>query len=352
MIVITIILAVIFFALIILIHEFGHFITAKMFKVRVKEFAIGMGPAIFKKQGKETLYSIRAIPVGGFCAMEGEDEESESENSFNSKPCLARIVILVAGAAMNLILGLIISIVVVGMWPGENIAVPIVGRVVEGTYADGVLQSGDKIVKLNGYNINSYSDYTFEVSMIKEDNCDVTVVRGGEKQTFNIKFSEAEKPDGTPYRIIGIVMDNVDKNFKTVIREGFYESLYMGKLVVRSLRMLISGEVGVENLSGPVGVVTVMNDSISEGMKVNVLAGILKFLYLTAFIAINIGMMNLLPLPALDGGRIVFVLFELIFRRNIPRDKEGMIHAAGLIILFGIMLFATWNDIVRMFSGQ
>lgn len=344
MIVITIILAVIFFALIILIHEFGHFITAKMFKVRVKEFAIGMGPAIFKKQGKETLYSIRAIPVGGFCAIEGEDEESESENSFNSKPCLARIVILVAGAFMNILLGFIICLIVVSLSGGSNIRVPVVDSTVEGTFADGVLQSGDRITKIDGYRVNSYSDYSFELAMIKGDSCDVTVKRGKNTETFNIKLSNAQYADGTPYRILGIILSSDEKNFITVLREGFYESLYMGKMVFRSLRMLISGEVGVENLSGPVGVIGVMNESISLGIN--------NFLFIVAFIAINIGIMNLLPLPALDGGRIVFVLFELIFRRNIPRDKEGMIHAAGLIILFGIMLFATWNDIVRMFSGQ
>lgn len=348
--VITVILAILFFALIILVHEFGHFITAKMFKVRVNEFAIGMGPTIFKKQGKETLYSVRAIPIGGFCAMEGEDEESENENAFNSKPCLARIVILAAGAAMNLLLGLIISIIVVGLNSSDTIRVPIVDNVVEGTYAENVLQSGDRIIAVNGYKVRCYSDYSFEISMVNGDNCDVTVDRNGDKQTFNIKFSQAELPNGTPYRIIGIVMGGESKTFATVVREGFYEAVYMGKLVIRSLRMLISGEVGVENLSGPIGVVSVMNDSISEGIKVNFMAGILNFLYLTAFIAINIGMMNLLPLPALDGGRIIFVLFELVTRRNIPREKEGIVHAIGLVLLFGIMIFATWNDLVRLFA--
>lgn len=343
LIVITIILAVIFFALIILVHEFGHFITAKIFKVKVNEFAIGMGPAIFKKQGKETLYSIRAIPVGGFCAMEGEDEESdpESADSFNSKPCLARIVILAAGAFMNILLGFIICIIVVILSSGSSIRVPVVESTVEGTFADGVLQRGDRITKINGYRINSYSDYSFELSMVKGDSCDVTVKRGNNTEKFNIKLSEAHYNDGTPYRILGIILSSDEKNIVTVLRESIYESLYMGKMVFRSIRMLISGEVGVENLSGPVGVVSIMNESMSLGLN--------NFLFIVAFIAINIGIMNLLPFPALDGGRIIFVLFELIFRRNIPRDKEGIIHAVGLILLFGVMIFATWNDIVRIF---
>lgn len=348
--ILTVVLAILFFALIILVHEFGHFITAKMFKVKVNEFAIGMGPAIFKKQGVETLYSVRAIPIGGFCAMEGEDEDSESENSFNSKPCLARIVILAAGAFMNLLLGLVISIIVVGISSSDSIRVPVVDSVVEGTYAEGVLQRGDKIVAINGYKVRCYSDYSFEISMTNGDNCDVTIDRNGDKKTFNIKFSESQTSDGTSYKIIGIVMATESKNLKTIVCEGFNEAVYMGKLVIRSLRMLISGEVGAENLSGPIGVVSVMNDSISEGIKINFMAGILNFLYLTAFIAINIGMMNLLPFPALDGGRIIFVLFELITRRNIPRDKEGIVHAVGLVLLFGVMIFATWNDLVRLFA--
>lgn len=343
MIVLTIICAVLIFAVIILVHEFGHFITAKMFKVKVNEFAIGMGPAIFKKQGKETLYSIRAIPIGGFCAMEGEDEESDNDNSFNSKPCLARIIILAAGAFMNIVLGFIICLIVMGVWSGDNIRVPVVQSTVEGTFADGVLQSGDRIVEINGYRINSYSDYNFELTMTKGDSCDVVVKRDGSKERFNIKLSDAQYDDGTPYRILGIILATDKKNVGTVLRESYYDGLYMGKMVFRSLRMLISGEVGVENLSGPVGVINVMNDSLSMGLE--------NFLFISAFIAINIGIMNLLPFPALDGGRILFVLFELIFRKNLPREKEGIIHAVGLVLLFGVMIFATWNDIVRIFAG-
>lgn len=346
----TIIFAVLFFSLIIFVHEFGHFITARIFGVKVHEFAIGMGPKLISWWGKkQTRYSIRLIPMGGFCKMEGEDEESQDEGSFSGKPWYARLIILAAGAAMNVLLGFVISTVFVGLlYSGNGIPSTVVENVAQDASVAEFLQPGDKIIKINGQKINIKRDIDFAMQESGGAESEMTFVRNGEKITKQFKPYIAQYTDGTPAYLVGINIKTEPLNMFNLVRESFCQTVWMGKMVYVSLGMMISGKVGVNELSGPVGVVGVMNETAQQGG----IEGLINLLFLGAFISVNIGIMNLLPIPALDGGRIFFVIIEAIRRKPIPPEKEGVVHFIGLVLLFGLMIFATWNDIVRLISGR
>lgn len=343
--ILTVIGAILIFSVIIFVHELGHFLAAKAFGVNVLEFAIGMGPAIYKKQGNDTLYSVRAIPMGGYCKMEGEDEEIDSEGSFSSKKPLPKIIILAAGAIMNIVLGFIIATVIVTVTSFQSGFLPstVVESVNSGASASQFLKAGDRITEVNGTKINIRRDISFALSQAEGEDCTLSYVRDGKTHTATFTPMEIEYDDGTTGRIIGFDIAPAEISFWGILRESFFETIWMFKLVFVSLGMLISGEAGMSDVSGPVGVVSAMNEAAQSGM--------LNFLFLVSFLAVNIGIMNLLPLPALDGGRIVFALFELIFRKPVPPEKEGVVHAIGLIFLFGLMIFATWNDILRLIGG-
>lgn len=340
--ILTIIGAVLIFSVIIFVHELGHFLAAKAFGVRVLEFSLGMGPAIFKKQGRDTLYSIRAIPMGGFCKMEGEDEEAESEKSFSAKKPLPKIIILAAGAAMNILLGFIVtvSLVTVSAFQSGGLPSTIVASVMPEASAARFLQSGDKIIAVNGAKVHIKRDISFALSETEGDKYTLTFERNGEKRTESFAPLEMEYEDGTTGKLVGFTIAPAKISVWGVLREGFFQTMWMVKLVFVSLGMLFSGQVGVSDMSGPVGVVAAMNTAAQSGL--------LNFLFFAAFLAVNLGVMNLLPLPALDGGRIIFSLFELIFRKPVPPEKEGVVHMIGFLLLIGLMIFVTWNDIMRL----
>ncbi len=344
----TIIFAILFFSLIIFVHEFGHFITARIFKVKVHEFAIGMGPKLFSWGKGETKYSIRAIPMGGFCSMEGEDSDSDDEGSFSRKPKYARAIILATGAAMNIVLGFLICTAYVGVYyGGTGVPTAVVKTTVEDSSVSEFLEPGDRIVKLNGQKINIKKDIDFAMQDISGGECEITFERAGEKVTKKFKPYEAKYADGTPAYLVGITVKTEKANVFNVVKEAFFQTLWMGKLVYVSLGMMLRGQVGMNEISGPVGVVGMMSESAKSG-GIN---GLLNLLFLGSFISVNIGLMNLLPIPALDGGRIFFVIVEAIRRKPIPPEKEGIVHAIGMILLVGLMLFATWNDIMRLITG-
>ncbi len=344
----TIIFAVLFFSIIIFVHEFGHFTAARIFGVKVHEFALGMGPKVFSWKKGETRYSLRAVPVGGFCSMEGEDCESDDEGSFSRKPWYARLIILAAGAAMNVILGFVICTAFVSLYYAESgIPNTVVADVVKEAPAAEFLQPGDRITELNGQRINIKRDIDFAMQQSDGTEGEITFVRDGKKITKAFKPYAAKYSDGTPAYLLGITIKTEETNVFNVICESFYQTIWMGKMVYSSLGMMISGKVGVNEISGPVGVVGMMNETAQQGG----IAGFINLLFLGAFISVNIGIMNLLPIPALDGGRILFVLVEAIRKKPIPPEKEGIVHFAGLILLLGLMVFATWNDIMRLITG-
>lgn len=339
----TIIGAIFIFSVIIFVHELGHFLTARIFGVTVHEFAVGMGPALWKKQGKETLYSVRAIPMGGFCQLEGEDDDSEAEGSFREKKPIPRMIILAAGAAMNLLLGFVVvlCLTATAAVSGGGLVTTRVESVMPESPVAEFLQPGDKIVAINGSPVHIRRDLSFALSQNGGKEASLTVRRGGETLTHTFTPMETTYEDGSQGYLVGFHVAVAKPTVFGVIHEAFFQTIWMVKLVFVSLGMLLSGEVGVSDISGPVGVVGAITQVARTGW--------LELLYFAAFLAVNIGVMNLLPLPALDGGRILFVVLELIFRKPVPAEKEGWVHFAGFALLILLMVYATYNDILRLF---
>lgn len=334
----TAISAIIIFLLLILVHEFGHFIVAKSVGIRVLEFAIGMGPALFKKQRGETLYSVRALPIGGFCKMEGEDEESDDERAFGNKKIWQRFLVLVAGALMNILTGFIIFLVIMAM--RAQIQVPVVNEIVDGSPAQQAgLLPGDRITQINGAKINIQEDFDFEMSRYSSGEVKVGYLR--DKQRYSTVLTPMQSDEGR--YIVGFTKSIKDLTLSSRIRSAYYSTLYFSKVVVVSLGDLITGRYSYKDMSGPVGIVQYIGAAAKTG--------ILDLLYLTALITINLGVFNLLPIPALDGGRVLFLIVEAVRRKKIPADKEGLVHFIGFALLILLMILATTNDIGRLIGG-
>jgi len=335
----TVISAIVIFLVLVLVHEFGHFITAKLCGVTVNEFAIGMGPTIFKKEYKGTVYSLRCIPIGGFCAMEGEDEESDSKGAFSNKKPWQRILILVSGAAMNLLLGFALMCIVMFSKDAQYVAVPVINTVLEDSAAqEAGLQPGDKIVKIDNADIETQLELKFELTRYKGGGIEIEYLRDG--KSFNTTLTPKKGDDGIYY--IGFEAKSEPLNFGGRIYHAYHYTTFYGKMILVSLFDLVTGSIGAENMSGPVGIVSEIGNAAKQGMQ--------SLLSFAALITINLGLFNLLPFPALDGGRVFFIFVEFIIRRKIPADKEGMVHFIGFALLILLMLFATWNDIARIIT--
>lgn len=346
----SIIIAIIIFGLIVTVHEFGHFICAKLSKVNVLEFSIGMGPKIIQKQFGETMYSLRLLPVGGYCAMEGEDDESNTPRSFRSAKLWKRMIILVAGAGMNFVLGFIAIVIMLTMLdtvPTTQIsgfsAVQLEDGTLErqsGSYDSG-LRHDDIFYEIDNTKIYSMLDLNYILSSDSTNVHDVTVIRNGEKVDFkDVVFQNAS---GNTIDF-GLVQEK--KSPLTIIKGLGQMFMSMGHIVEMSLKQLVSGNAKKEDISGPVGVVTVISETTQESE--NIRDTIFQLVYMTALITINIGIFNLLPIPGLDGGRLIFCFIELIRRKPVKPEHEGYVHLAGMVLLFGIMIMATYNDIVRL----
>lgn len=345
----TIVYAILLFSVIIFVHEFGHFIFAKIFNVYVIEFAIGMGPAIFKKQKGETLYSIRLIPMGGYCKLEGEDGESDNPRAFINKTKLQRLIILSAGAIMNLILGFAVVFIMNFGFGADSYATTTIAKVNENTpaYTAG-LKAGDKIISLNGHKVNIRSDFFVYND---KDSMEIDIKRGNEKLNFSVKSKSylldkngkiiKESSEEGSVKLIGIEFGVEDKTFLNTVRYSFFESVFIGKTIFLSLKDLITGAVSPDNLSGPVGIVNEINTAAKVGIE--------YLLYLMALITINLGIFNLLPIPALDGGRILFIVIESIIGKPVSPKYEGLIHGIGFLLLILLMIYVTGNDIFKIF---
>ena len=332
--------AVLLFLFMIFIHEFGHFIAAKLMGVRVNEFAIGFGPPLFKKQGKETLYAVRAIPFGGFCAMEGEDETSEDSRAFCNKKAWRRLIIIVAGAFMNLVFGFIL--VMCTLAPADRY----ITTVVYGFHEENAmsqqsgLMAGDKIIEINGRNVYSVNDLSYCLSNVDGDVLNMTVKRDGKKVDLDIHCN-TEVVEGINYVDVDFYLDTEAKTFGSFLRQSFTRTVSYGRVVWFSLVDLITGKFGISAVSGPVGITAALGTVAKKGLT--------DLLPWISLITINLGVFNLLPIPALDGGRAFFLLVEMIIRRPIPKKFEGAVHAAGLIILLGFIAIVTIKDIVGFF---
>ena len=342
--VISIISAVLIFCVIVVVHEFGHFIVARKCGIDVQEFAIGMGPVIFKKQGKHTLFTLRLLPLGGFCSM-GEDEESDNENSFRNKSVWRRIAVIAAGAIMNLILGFILSLII--FLVAGKVTTTIIAEIVPSSGCETAgMAVGDRITKVNGLHIFTANDIIYELRNDEDGILDFVVERDGEKLTFNgVKFGLTVDEE-TGERVLNYDFKVYMKNMTAaeLLPAAANKFMYYSRLILMSLRDLISGKYGLNNLQGPVGIVTVISESAQEsGFDIGYLLDI------AMLISVNVGIFNLLPLPALDGGRLVFLIIEAIRRKPIKAETEGMVHFAGFALLMLLMIIVTFNDVKNIF---
>ena len=352
----AIVFAIIIFSFLIFIHELGHFLAAKASNVQVNEFAMFMGPALVKWQRGETLYSIRCIPLGGYCAMEGEDTDTDNPRSFQKAAWWKRLCILLAGAAMNFVSGFLIFALVFA--PAQGFAQPVIAEAETGNtiiYEEG-LHIGDRILKIDGNRVHVSSDASMLFNLNASDTHDLVVVRDGEKLVFDdfaMERHEFTNSDGSTSMRYGILFGYEEKTFGGLLRYCWNTCLSVVQSVRLSLQMLLGGQAGLNDVAGPVGIVSMMNTTAQASETT--LDAILNLLYFGAFIAVNLAVMNLLPIPALDGGRAVALLLtvaiEKITRRKINPKYEGYIHAAGMILLLGFMAVVMFKDIFVIFKG-
>ena len=352
----VIIIAILAFGVLIAVHELGHFFAAKAFGVKVEEFALGMGPTIFKKQGKETLYSLRLLPLGGFCAMEGEDEQVDSPRAFTSQKAWKRAIILCAGAFMNFVLGFIIVACLVPA--SKSFTEPIVVSFMEGCPFAGEdkMLEGDRIYSVDGCRTYFVSDFNHYTPLSGSDYHDVVVVRDGKKVHLDdlyMPLKEYTLSNGSTGLKYGINLAPREYGFGVTLKYAWFESMNLCRIVWESLGMLVSGNVGLRDMSGVIGVVDVVNDVAHEAP--NASAAAYSVSYIFALIAINLAIMNLLPIPALDGGRVFFLIvtaiIEAITRRKLNPKYEGYIHSAGFFLLMALMIFLMFSDVLKAFFG-
>lgn len=349
--VITALVVVLVFGAVIFIHELGHFIAAKKSGIKVNEFAMGMGPVLFKIKRGETQYSIRLFPIGGFVSMEGEDDESDHERSFQKAKLYKRLIVIIAGAFMNIMLGFLALVLLVST--GGNIASKTIAEV--RSEASG-LEVGDTILRVNGRRAFTVNDLVYEFARTKNGTFDLQVLRNGEKIDLKgITFEVVKAVDketgeyiideqtGEPYEYmdLGFRVKSVQKNFFTVLREAFNMTLSFTRLIYLSLFDLLTGRIPVNQLSGPVGIVSEIGKAVQIGWE--------PVVQLMALLSINLGVMNMLPLPALDGGKAVLLLLEAIRRKPLNQKYEIAINLVGFGLLMLLMLYVSYNDIMRLF---
>lgn len=353
-----IIIAIILFGLLIFIHELGHFLAARLFGVGVNEFAIGMGPKLIKKQGEKTLYSLRAIPFGGFCEMVGEDEKVERDDSFSTKPGWQKVIILLAGVTMNLIMGFLLLIVFYFTIYGNAesvMASTTLTEFMEGFPLEGEdgLMVGDTIYEINGERVYYTANVGLLLSINTSDTVDIIVIRDGEKvqiEDLPLELREYEF-EGKMERKYGFVFGSMEKTFFNKVQQAWYSTLDYARQVRLSLQMIVSGQASADDIMGVVGLVDTINDVGNQAPTFG--DAMLTILNIGALISVNLALMNLLPIPGLDGGRIFLMfgiwVFEKITRRKSNPKFEGYVNVAGFVLLMAVMVFALYNDIARIF---
>lgn len=352
----TIVFAILLFSILIFVHELGHFLAAKASGVQVNEFAIFMGPAIWKKQVGETLYSIRCIPIGGYCAMEGEDTDTDNPRSFQKAAWWKRLITLLAGSVMNFIAGILIMVIV--FLPAQQFIVPTVAEVESGSalFGEGKLQLGDTFLEIDGEKIYVQSDFSTILSLNPGDVHDIVVERDGEKVYLD-DFKMEKRPflneNNEEEMRYGFSFGVKEATFGAKLDYAWKNVLNAGRIVRLSLQMLLTGEASVSDMTGPVGIVGQMNDMAQA--SATWVDALLNMLYFGGFIAINLGIMNLLPIPALDGGRVLALLITTaivkITGKQINPKYEAYIHGAGMILLLALMALIMFKDIFVIFKG-
>lgn len=336
-----ILVAILLFLLLIVIHEFGHFIAAKAMGVRVNEFAVGFGPTLFKKQGKETLYAVRLVPFGGFCAMEGEDDESADSKAFCNKKPWRRLIIVIAGAFFNLLFGLILVMIILA--PQSTFASTKIAKFADNAVSSQYgLQVGDEILKVDGRKIYTTYDLSYAFTGIKDGMVDILVRRDGEKVLLNDVTFSTETVENISVVNVDFWVDGIQKNPVTFITQSFKTTVSYGRIVWLSLIDLIRGKYGLSSVSGPVGVTVAIGNVARSGLK--------NLLPMIVLITVNLGIFNLLPIPALDGSRALFLIIEMFRRKPIPQKYESAIHATGMVVLLAFMALITLKDVFKLFA--
>ena len=341
----SIIVALVIFGLLIFIHELGHFLLAKRGGIGVTSFSLGMGPAILKKLIGETENALRILPFGGSCAMVGEDTESDAENAFNKKGVWTRISVVAAGPIFNFLLAFVGAVIMV---LSIGVDKPIIAEMMDGypAYEAGV-RAGDEVISMNGRNIGVYRDVSLYVQLHQGETVDLVYARDGQRYETTIVPKMGE--DG--YYLMGITGGAYSKcdNPLEVIKYAGAEVGYWIHVVFDSLKMMVTGQVGREDVGGPVRIVGMMGDVYEESAAIGSFAVFINMLNMVIFLSANLGVMNLLPIPALDGGRLFIMLIEVVTRRRVPEKIEGYIHTAGFMLLMGQMVIILFNDISLMF---
>ena len=333
-----ILIAILFFELIILVHEGGHFFAAKMMKIKVNEFSIGMGPKLFQFQKGDTKFTLSLILFGGYCAMEGEDSESDDKNSFANKKVIQRVFVVVAGAVMNLILGVLI---ILGMvCSQELVGTPVVADFDKDAVSNAYLEQNDRILAIDGMRVYTTTDITTGFSRSADGEVEFLIKRDGKTKTVNAKFN-TQKIDGKNYIDMDFYLYGVEKTVPNVLRETGRQFMSFCRMIFLSLHDLITGKYGLSDMSGPVGAVSVVSGAVKMSLT--------STFRIMALLTINIGLFNLFPFPALDGWKLFILLYEGIFKKKLPQKFEWMINAIGLVVLLGLMCLVTFSDITKLF---
>ena len=350
--IVYILLAILIFGVLIAIHEFGHFAVAKACGVKVEEFAVGMGPALWKKQKGETLYALRAIPIGGYCAMAGEDTSSEDPRAFTNAAVWKRILILCAGSFMNFLLGFVIVLLLYAN--AEAFRAPILEGFMDGCPYEGTeaLQVGDRFHSIDGHRIYEYYDVSDFLSR-GDGVYDLVVIREGKKVSLEDFSMVPVEYEGYENKMYGFYF-GVEKATPLVkLQHAWGSCMEFVRMVWQGLEQLFTGKVGIKDMSGPVGIVDLMAETGEQAASTA--DALYNIFYLGAFIAVNLSIMNMLPIPALDGGRVFLLLVttvvEALTRKKLDPRYEGYIHAAGMALLLGLMAIVMFNDILRIVRG-
>ena len=334
--------AVLVFITLIIIHEFGHFIAAKLLGVRVNEFAVGFGPKLFSWGKGETRYAVNLVPLGGYCAMEGEDEESADSRAFCNKAAWRRFLIVVMGAVFNLIAGLVIVAIILA--PQKRFTSTTIAEFHENAQSQqSGLRVGDKIIEVDGRRIFTTYDLSYSFTNVEDGKIDLTVRRDGKTVKLDDVTFKTEEENGISYLTVDFYVYPKEKTVGSFISETVKTAVSYCAVIWRSLIDLISGKYGISAVSGPVGVTAVIGSAAKQSLT--------SLLPIMALITINLGIFNLLPVPALDGGRLIFILFEMITGRKVPSKYEAWVHAAGFAVLIGFMLLVTAKDIWSLITG-
>ncbi|MBO4791369.1 MAG: site-2 protease family protein [Clostridia bacterium] len=331
-------------SILVVIHEGGHFLVARLSGIKVLEFSVGMGPALLSRTSKKSgiKYSLRTLPFGGYVQMDGEDGESADENAFYRKPVRKRLATVLAGPVMNILFGFLCMFILVCI--STPVSTVIAGFQEDARSPEFGLMEEDRIIAVNGTPVHNGNDLVYEIMYQGNKPLDLTVVRNGEKIILSgVKFPvyPTEETDGVELGRYDFVLYAMRKTPGNILSQAFFRSVNTVKMVFDTLKDLITGRFGVEAFSGPVGITSAVGEAASAGFS--------SILYLITVISVNLGIMNLLPLPALDGGRIIMLLIEAVIRRPVNRKVEGYINTAGLVVLLGFMFFITAKDIFKLF---